>query len=251
METIRTVCYPVPEINTGQASGIIVIAPECGKKTSIYGRDYYDKMATTPVQTHSLNVKVVNDIWERDFEDTDALVTFRPDVAIGVRTADCVPVLMSAEDVGGVAAVHAGWKGTLGGIVDNTLDVLVKKGADLSKLRVAFGPSISPGSYEVDRDLADRFVEAGFADYVSWPDGEEGKPHLDLQGVNVERLLRRGVQRQNIFPCNQCTFDQKDNDGNFIFPSYRRDKTTTRILTAITICGRSEMERVRRLIGLV
>lgn len=119
-----------------------------------------EQTALTPKQTHSLNVGIVEYPWET-FEDTDALVTFREDCPIGVCTADCVPILLYAPDIKGAAAVHAGWRGSLGGIVDNTLDILEKRGADLGKLTVAFGPSISAAKYEVDQNLADKFIEAG------------------------------------------------------------------------------------------
>lgn len=237
--------YPV--LSCGLGSGLVIVTPGCGNKDKRGWKDYYDSMATTPHQTHSVNVKVIERIFDRDTEDTDALVTFKDDVAIGVRTADCVPVLMYAEDVNGVAAVHAGWKGTLGGIVDNTLDVLEGKGADLSKLKVAFGPSISAKNYEVDAELAGRFAEAGFEDYVSWPNGKERKPHLDLQGVNMERLRRRGVKEENIVPSQLCTFDSKDDDGNYLFPSYRRENgTSDRLLTCISLLNRDVVEQNRR-----
>ncbi|MDE6654751.1 MAG: peptidoglycan editing factor PgeF [Muribaculaceae bacterium] len=225
--------YIVKSLTVDSTSALIFNCPGVGTKK--YPRDFYDRMATTPVQTHSINVREVDNVWQNDFDDTDALVTFKANVSVGVRTADCVPVLMSAPDVCGVAAVHAGWKGTLGGIIDRTLDMLEAEGADLSKLKVAFGPSICPDCYEVDRDLADKFIEAGFGEFVSWPDGDSGKPHLDLQGINIERLRRRGVPKENIEPSEECTCHTKDAEGNYVYPSYRRDKTTDRILSAIML----------------
>lgn len=225
--------YIVKSLTESQTSAIIFNCPGVGTKT--YPHDFYDRMATTPFQTHSLNVRVVDTVRHNNYDDTDALVIFKPDVAIGVRTADCVPVLMYSEDANGVAAVHAGWKGTLGGIVDRTLDMLEAEGADLSKLKVAFGPSICQDCYEVGRDLADKFIDAGFDEFVSWPDGDVGKPHLDLQGINIERLRRRGVPIENIEPSEECTCHTKDAEGKYVYPSYRRDKTTDRILTAIML----------------
>lgn len=226
---------PVFGVSVGTARGIIVVTPGCGVKKDKYMRDFYEGFCKTPMQTHSLNVKVVDNKFYREVEDTDALVTFSVNVPIGVRTADCVPILMYAGDVNGVAAIHAGWRGTIGGIVDNTLDVMVESGADPAKLRVAFGPSISMKNYEVDFDLARCFTEAGFEKYVSFSGGNWVKPHLDLQGVNIERLLRRGVRMENIFPNKACTFESKNEKGECIYPSYRRDKTTDRILTAIML----------------
>lgn len=174
-----------------------------------------------PVQTHSLNVGVVRN--ESDsFPDTDALVTQLAGVRIGVRTADCVPIVMRAADAGAVAVVHAGWKGSLGGIVDRTLDVLVGMGADPAAVKVEFGVSICSRCYEVDRDLADRFSQAGFAECVSFPSGADAKPHLDLQEVNVVRLLRRGVSEENIVRNSECTRHSTDCCGAYRYFSWRR-----------------------------
>lgn len=217
-----------------------------GRKEGISQSDFYDILAISPLQTHSLNVGVIESGYERYFPDTDALVTFHDDIPIGVRTADCVPILLYADDVNGTAAIHAGWKGTLEGIVDKTLDVLQERGADLSKLLAVFGPSISKEFYEVDNELADKFVEAGFGEYVSYPEGKDAKPHLDLQGVNIARLTRRGVSPDNIKPSDRCTFSSRTPDGEYAYPSYRRDKTTDRFLTSIMKLNKEKLEAEKR-----
>lgn len=201
-------------------------------------RSSYRKFAVIPHQTHSLNVKVVS---ERDEwpEDTDALITFERDLPIGIVTADCVPIVVYAPDVKGIGAIHAGWKGTLGGIVDNALDVLQERGADLAQLIVIFGPSISKERYEVDTELTERFIEAGFKDYVAYPKDESGavsKPHIDLQGVNMERFLRRRVKSENIYLHPGCSFDSKRKDGRYAYPSHRRSHGAPgRMLTYISL----------------
>ena len=195
--------------------------------------DLYSKVAFYPQQTHSLNVKVVKNI-DADVRDTDALLTFEENLTIGVRTADCVPILIYSPDLKGIGAIHAGWKGTLGGIVDNVLDELEARGADISELVVSFGPSISVTIYEVDEELATKFKVAGFEKYISYPYGHDRKPHIDLQGVNMERFLRRGVRKDNISLSNECTYSSKNEDCTFKYQSYRRDKDiAARNLTAI------------------
>ena len=206
------------------------IVPEAKDGHTAEGdRSFLKLWANIPEQTHSLNVGIVEKP-RQIFRDTDALVTFLKDTPIGVVTADCVPILLYAPDIRAVGAVHAGWKGTLGGIVDNTLDVMERHGADLSQTTAVFGPSISKEVYEVDRELGDRFVEAGFGDYVSWPEGTDGKPHIDLQGVNAERLMRRGVRSGNICFADECTYSSEH------LHSYRRDGDRAgRQLTAIAL----------------
>lgn len=217
--------------------GMIVVCAGCGVRKEHLRDDFFGSIALSPFQTHSINVKVVDSEDDFNIGDTDALVTFRENVTIGVRTADCVPILLYAEDVRGVGAVHAGWKGTLGGILEKTLDIFEDRGADMSKLKVAFGPSISSKYYEVSKELAERFIEAGFDESVSWPEGAGGKPHIDLQGVNIERLKHRGVLESNIEPSVFCTYESKNDNGEYIFPSYRRDAATPeRLLTCVMMC---------------
>ena len=231
-------------MDDGRAEGRCFYLVGGGGRKMGESTDSYDNLAITPFQTHSLNVEIVEDNDNGCIPDTDALVTFKNDVTIGVRTADCVPILIHAEDVNGIGAIHAGWKGTLGGIVENILDVFEEYGADLSKLKVAFGPSISKTHYEVGTDLAEKFVEAGFGNYVSYPYGAGYKPHLDLQGVNMERFLRRGVPIENICLSEYCTFSSRDKEGKYMFPSYRRDKTSDRLLTFIISHDKKKFEEM-------
>lgn len=200
-------------------------------------RGLYKIYALMPEQTHSLNVGIAEHRYDY-FPDTDALVTFKRDLPIGVVTADCVPILVYAPDVEGIAAIHAGWKGTLGGIVDNALDVLEAHCASPAEMTVAFGPSISREMYEVDETLADKFRESGFGAFVSYPNGEGEKPHIDLQGVNRERLLRHGVKDDNILPNLDCTYSAVNADGQPLYQSHRRSNGAPgRNLTLISLHG--------------
>ncbi len=168
-----------------------------------------------PVQTHSCNIGVIGeDGGISDFADTDALICFRRGMAIGVKTADCVPVLVFAPDIRAVAAIHAGWKGSLGGIVSRTMEMLADAGADMELIKAAMGLCISGRNYEVSQELAETFATAGFSDCIL------GGNHLDLPAVNRKRLLSAGVREGNITmpPC--CTFESK------IYPSWRRTPGT-------------------------
>ena len=198
----------------------------------------YKMWTIIPDQTHSCNVAIA-DGYSRFYPDTDALITFERDVPIGVKTADCVPILVYAPDKQGIAAIHAGWKGTLGGIVDKVMDLLEENGVDSAQLKVAFGPSISKDVYEVSQELADSFKEAGFGAYVYSPKGSKEKPHIDLQGVNMERFLRRGVKPENIKLHSGCSFSSKMDDGSPLYASHRRSGgAPARMLTCIMLLSR-------------
>ena len=186
-------------------------------------KSHFRKFAVLPEQTHSLNVGIAESLTDY-LPDTDAVITFKHNLPIGVVTADCVPIVVYTPDVEGVAVIHAGWRGSLGGIIDHTIDRLIEHGASPSNMIVAFGPSISKNVYEVDENLADKFIKAGFADYVSHPNGYLNRPHIDLQGVNIERLLRKGVRRENIISSPDCTYATVDAACQPVYQSYRRSK---------------------------
>ncbi len=207
----------------------------------------------TPRQTHTSNVAVVNQI-DSSYPDTDALVAFDREIAVGVRTADCVPVLISAPDIKAVAAIHAGWKGTVGKIVGNTVALLKKYGADAAKMYAAIGPSICGKCYEVSEELADVFQRNGFGycisrfeeDPISGQHIDYPRPHLNLAQANLQTLCEYGCDPKNIFLSDLCTFHTCDSDPSlktddnpspyYPFPSWRRMAgTNVRLLTVARI----------------
>lgn len=177
-----------------------------------------------PVQTHSCNIAIVGaDGTVPNLDDTDAIICMAQGVKIGIRTADCVPVVVYAPDIRAVAAIHAGWKGSLGGIVDMTLKRLKSLGADLSLAEAAFGPSICGDCYEISTELADRFSDKGYTDcFVS-------ERHIDLESVNRKQLLVAGMMAEKIHQKRYCTFESE------FLPSWRRSPTDRRLLTWISM----------------
>lgn len=190
-----------------------------------------------PRQTHTANVGIVYDQSQR-FPDTDALITRRADIAVGVCTADCVPILLNAPDIRAVAAIHAGWKGTIANIVGNTIGSLVAFGADVRNIRAAFGPSICGECYETGPELAERFMETGLEDAIirgsgTDPLGEKtfdvSSVRIDLQKANTILMTRCGILPDNISHCDECT-----RHSPTLWPSWRRQNgTTSRLATII------------------
>lgn len=176
-----------------------------------------------PVQTHSCNVAEVK-AGSASPEDSDALICRQAGVRIGVRTADCVPILLYAPDISAVAAVHAGWKGSLNGIVNNTLERLRAMGADISRIEACFGPSICGSCYEVSPEMIAEFKGAGFGECVI------GERNLDLEAVNHQLLRECGVAEENIGSLHICT---RETPG---LPSWRREQSPRRLVTYISIC---------------
>ncbi len=208
------------------------------------GTDTLPVSVITPSQTHSINVRVARpEVW--DYPDTDALISFDTSLLIGVRTADCVPIILHAPDIGAVAAIHAGWRGSLHGIVDRTVEQLCVRGADPTLMTAIFGPSICCRCYEVSNELAAEFDRVGFAhclhqapptDPLTHRQPDPSRPHLDLEAVNRTRLLSLGLQPANIIASSLCT-RHTITEGGIALPSYRRDGTEQRIVTCVALTG--------------
>ncbi len=178
-----------------------------------------------PRQTHSNHIAVVRKASEAlDMEDTDALVTNERGLCICVQTADCVPVLLYDPVRKVVAAIHAGWRGTVSKIVEKTVakmkDVFQSEPADLL---AGIGPSISTSNYEVGEEVI-QSVQQNFLDYEQLliPSGKEGKAYFDLWKANQSVLLGAGLLPQNIEIMHLCSYGEADD-----FFSARRDGADT------------------------
>ena len=118
-----------------------------------------------PKLTHSCNVEVVNE--RRIFPDTDALITQVPGLWIGVYSADCVPILVADTRLKVVAAIHAGWRGTVGGITRDTVERMTADfGCRPEDLQAVIGPSISPEAFEVGEEVVMLFRQAAFPESI-------------------------------------------------------------------------------------
>ncbi|MDL2208994.1 peptidoglycan editing factor PgeF [Parabacteroides sp. OttesenSCG-928-O15] len=192
-----------------------------------------------PHQTHGLEALCVDKIFlslspeeqQRRLYGIDALITEERHVCLAVTTADCVPVLLYAPDRGMVAAIHAGWKGTAGRIVELTVALLKDRfGCDPASMIACIGPSISPEAFEVGEEVADVFRIEGDEELVYYFDGDR-KPHIDLWQANRKQLLQQGIQDKHIEISGECTYRQPE-----LFFSARRDGVKSgRMLTGIMI----------------
>jgi purine-nucleoside/S-methyl-5'-thioadenosine phosphorylase / adenosine deaminase len=157
-----------------------------------------------------------------ELPEADGLWTDATDTWIGIRTADCVPLLLSSDDGSRVAAVHSGWRGTLGRIAEVAVTTLGQAaGAGPATLRAAIGPCIGVCCYEVSEDLADRFAHAFGETVVVRREGLP-RPHLDLRLAVRQTLLQAGLAEthiEDVSGCNACDPAR--------FFSHRRDQGGT------------------------
>ena len=155
-----------------------------------------------PLQTHSANVSIVGGPTDiKSLEHVDALVTRCRCLAIGVNTADCVPVLLADEEAGVIAAVHSGWRGTVAGIVPEAVRTMQTLGATPLRIKAFIGPCIHQCCFETGREVADLFPADLVLEYG------EGNPHVDLPGAVIRQLADAGLPVDNIteYPvCSRC-----------------------------------------------
>jgi len=155
----------------------------------------------------------------------DGLITATSGLVLGIRTADCVPVLFwdPVRKVAGIA--HGGWKGVKEGIISRMLKIFEKTcGSRMADLRIGIGPSIRKCCYEVGKEFMGYFP--GF-----YRGKDAAKGYLDLVGVVKGRLLKHGVVTDHIEDCSRCTVCENDK-----FFSYRAEnQTRKRILSVISI----------------
>ena len=167
-------------------------------------------------QVHSPDVVTVTQaIPETARPAADAMVTDRRGLILGILTADCVPVLFADAQAGVVGAAHAGWKGAISGVTDQTITAMEALGARRERIIAAIGPCIGRASYEVDLAFVDRFETQDPDNGRFFSAGREGHAQFDIAAYVAARLAGAGVARVEML--DQDTYSQPER-----FYSYRR-----------------------------
>jgi polyphenol oxidase len=147
------------------------------------------------MQVHGSDVVHVTQPWAPGAGPrADAMVTDRPDIALGIITADCAPILLADTQAGVVAATHAGWRGAVAGVIEATIAALVRLGADPTTIAAGIGPCIRQRSYEVSADLRDAVLAHDRAnDRFFAPGQRNARWQFDLAGYCGARLATAGI----------------------------------------------------------
>lgn len=191
---------------------------------------------TTVHQIHSAEVAVAPAPWPDDARPkADALVTDRPGLALGIVTADCVPVLFADRQAGVIGAAHAGWKGAFAGVVEATIAAMEGLGADRGRIVAAVGPCIARKSYEVDEGLFRRFAEAEPANERFFTPGHPGHYQFDLEAYVLARLGEAGVTRAEALGLD--TYAEPDRFFSFRRATHNSEPTYGRQLSLIALPG--------------
>ena len=191
-----------------------------------------------PHQVHKTVVGVIDDAFlssdevlrKENLEGVDAIVTNCKNACLCISTADCIPVLCYDTHKQAIAAIHAGWRGTVERIVEKTLQVMTHQyGTNPADVHAVIGPGISLESFEVGDEVYQAFETAGFEmnriakKYAKW--------HIDLWETNKLQLARCGVKAENIETAGICTYKQPDD----FFSARRLGIHSGRILSGIML----------------
>jgi YfiH family protein len=178
-------------------------------------------------QTHGVAVATCDDDMRSGEPDADAAVTTSPGVVLAILTADCMPVLFSAEDGSAIAAAHAGWRGLAAGVLENTI---ASMRTPPNRLFAWLGPAAGPNAYEIGEEVRDAFVSRDRVAEAMFVPTRPGHWLVDLYGLAILRLMDAGMPRTSIHGGDLCTISDPQR-----FFSYRRDGSTGRMASLIWI----------------
>ena len=187
-------------------------------------------------QIHSAEVVVTNESWPQgERPRADGMVTDRPNLLLGILTADCAPVLFADHHSVVVGAAHAGWRGALAGVTDATIEAMELLGARRENIHAAVGPCIAQPSYEVDEAFRAGFIHADPDNARFFIAGSEGKSHFDLEAYVVHRLIAAGIDE--IEALNLDTYGDSGRFFSYRRATHFREADYGRQLSAIAIPG--------------
>lgn len=173
-----------------------------------------DKLLTC-YQVHSCDVVTVTAPFSSERPKADAMVTNVPGLALGILTADCGPLLFADSKSGIIGAAHAGWRGALYGIIDNTIAAMEALGSKREDIAVAVGPCIGPNNYEVGEEFLHSFLDLDANNMVYFrPSNRADHYFFNLWAFLTVRLRRNKVKD---YALNLCTYADQAR-----FFSYRR-----------------------------
>lgn len=196
-----------------------------------------------PYQTHSDGVCVINEEFTAKSKEeqlqllhgVDAVITNQTGICIGVGTADCVPILIFDPRNRVLAAIHAGWRGTVAKITSKVVEILkTTYHSNPDELIAGIAPSISPDYFEVGQEVVEEFVRAGFLiDDIGYYDFNTTKFHVDLWFANQLLLTQSGIPFKNIEVAGLCTYAH----GDRFFSARRQGIKSGRLITGGILMG--------------
>ena len=222
---------PFCSLNLGNHTGDNEAHVQANYEHLCWALDFDLQTVVSSHQVHGTEIAIINKAPARSMpfpaahalDGYDGFITAVPNIPLLVRVADCVPVILYEPDIKALAVIHAGWKGTAGGIAAKAAGLMAQHyQCDIKNIRAGIGPSIGPCCYEVRQDVAERFRQT--MPYSRFLLSEEGLDvfSLDLQEANRLQLIAAGLAPEHIelsWLCTAC-------NSNLFF-SHRGEKGKT------------------------
>lgn len=188
-------------------------------------------------QIHSPDVVTVTEIWDDTaYPKADAMVTNQAGLALAILTADCVPVLFADVDAGVIGGAHAGWRGAIGGVLENTLAAMEKLGGRRGRVQVGIGPCIWQDSYEVGPEFPALFLAENPANQRFFRQAaKNGHYQFNLPAYVEAKLRDLGVG--GISPSPADTYADSENFYSHRYSTLRGEKRSGNLLSAIALKG--------------
>jgi YfiH family protein len=185
-----------------------------------------------PRQTHTNCAVSLSELPKKELTETDALITNRPNICLCVQTADCVPILLFDPKEKVIAAIHAGWRGTVKKITTETVEKMIKNyGSKPENIRALIGPSIGPEIYEVGDEVVKEAQKHIPNVEKTLYQNNSKKFHFNLWEANRQLLLECGFQTRNIQISEECSFTL----GEKYFSARREGVQTGRMVSGIML----------------
>jgi len=232
----------------GGASGGIYASLNCGpgsKDDPAHVRENRARVAgamdvppenlLTLYQVHSPDTATVSAPFTQETRpEADSLATATPGLALGILTADCVPVLFADKNAPIIGAAHSGWKGAIGGVLESTIAAMEKLGANRANIIAAIGPAISQKNYEVGAEFRDTFLKEK-GDNARWFVQSDRPDHFrfDLPGYVEEKLRALGLG--SIDPLGLCTYADEKRFFSFRRATHRGEPDYGRQISVIRL----------------
>jgi hypothetical protein len=231
---VSTGVYSSLNIGVGSSDDPAAVAENRRRAAGAFGVG--PERLTICYQVHSARVITVDRPFGPDRPQADGVVAVTPDLICGVLAADCAPILLAEPKARVVAAVHAGWRGALAGVIEAAVAAMVEKGAARERIVAAVGPCIGPESYEVGLEFLAAFEAKNRANATFFKAGASAEKRLfDLPRFVLSRFAAAGVGAYEGVGADTCADEAQ-------FFSYRRafrrgEADNGRLLSAIMLEG--------------
>lgn len=182
-------------------------------------------------QIHSAKVAVINESNYKEKIQADAMVSNDLEFGLAIVTADCTPILLADSHANVIGAIHAGWRGAIAGIVENTIKQMLQLGARKENITAIIGPTISQKNYEVDAEFRQNFLNQA-ADNGKYFTPHDNKYLFDLQRYNLDSLKHADIKA---FSLQLCTYEYAKHFSSYRRATHLHTENTGRQLSVISL----------------